>query len=221
MTHGHFQFGFFAVGHLPGWLFPGAGGYLLYRGAGSPNEIDYAAPVGVAQAGAATVLTDAGVSHADGRWSFCLRAVSDAGVEEANTDAITVIVEDGELLGEQPAGVLGGRVTPLAGGFLRVELALSVGDGQATPAQVLLAERPPTGTTADIDWDGPLALWSIKGPLTALRATIGPYADSQTVWLAARTANSLGGRSPVTLLPPAVADAVGPDPVTSVSVETF
>ncbi len=76
----------------PPWLDCGAGGYRLYRGPDRPEAIDYGQPVGFAPAGAARIRSAAGLAHEPRQtWCYGLRAVSDAGMEEANTHVLCTV----------------------------------------------------------------------------------------------------------------------------------
>jgi len=208
-------FGLDPVGAQAGWLDPGAGGYLLYRGTGAAAAIDYVTPVGFAQAGAVQVVTDPDVEFVDGAtYHLALRAVSDAGIAEDNTTCQARAEISGEtVIGEIPNAVSKGQTAAAAGGTIKVTVWRQELGSTAVAATLRLAAVPASGLLGGIDWNSPIKSWTVRLGQIVYTYTTDPYAHGTNVRLAARAFTSGGVGGDILRLPVAVADTSGPEPV--------
>jgi len=171
-----------------------------------------ATPVATTPAGQAADDIAVGVLDEDVDYWYALSVTSAAGVESEQTAPIRVRIEAGELLGQPPNAIAAEsvRLTPLAGGSIRIDAAYDPTDQPAACSMIRVAALDAGGQP---DWDSPEATiaCAAAGPLTrAVRATLGPYADGQTVRLAVRAEAADGSASAATVLDAVVADAAAP-----------
>jgi len=205
-------FGLAPVGAEAGWITPGAGGYLAYRGT-DPDNIDWDDPVGIGQAGDLDLYARGAGHVPDAVYFYGVRAVSDAGVQETNTSRICRVTVDGlgALGGGRPVGLRVAKARPAAAGTVRISFvydAPAVGHyGEASAVQV--AEV--SGGVPD--WGSPVDTFTIDG--SGRRDDVelsSSWSHGERVELAIRAVTSGGVSGPHTLLVVA-ADTAGPDPV--------
>lgn len=95
-----------AVCATNGWCFPRiGGGYNLYRGTPTIEDIDYSVPVGAAGPGVGQVANFAWWSHAaDTEYFYVLRAIGGGGVESASSAPPVAVAFDaaGIFIGGRP-----------------------------------------------------------------------------------------------------------------------
>ena len=189
--------------------------YNLYMGEHRAADVDYDTPVGSAAAGLATIDL-AGLGLAEDRYYyFVCRAESDAGVEEANTDAVHVRISDGDLVGPAPNPLLSASVRPTAGGKVTLDFIYSDAGQRAAPAAVQVARDSGSG----YDWDSLVQSITIPGGCHRSVELDPVYGDGEMVRLACRVVSADGTPSGVTALPAVVADSSAPDAVDYIEVE--
>jgi hypothetical protein len=219
MIRAAIPFGALPPAALPGWATAGGGGYLAYVAPGAgPDAIDFSAPAGFAQAGSPIAYVR-GYSFAPAvRYVIALRAVSDAGVEEAGVEAFCTLTisEAGQLAGSRPNAPLAAVARPAAGGCIEVEVTYSRLAEKAAASRIDVAAL--AGHAAD--WGDVLGTAGLgAGQYSIETITVGPLAEGVAVRLAARavTADEIAG--PEAWCDPVAPDATGPEPVESLTAE--
>ena len=190
-----------------------AGGYAVYMGVGGESAIDYDSPVGNVAPGE-TSIAIAGLGLAAGNlYYLAVRARSDRGVQEANTDRIVCVEIDdaGDLVGPRPNALLAARAEAAAAGKIDLTIVYNArgAAGAATGVQVARV----TGGAADWeDLEDTIPLRSAG--ITRRTRTLEPtYDDGETVRLAARAVTAGGATGDELLVNPVTADAAAPPAV--------
>lgn len=145
-------FGLIPAALAPGWLLPGAGGMLLFRGEGGVASIDYTRPVGFASAEAGQIATLPGVEHVSGvEYRYGLRAVSEGGVQEHNTHIQCAVRMDPVLGTLEPvtARATELQLRRLEAGRLELCWRVAVEPGQAEPTEMDVLRAGPLGDWLD------------------------------------------------------------------------
>jgi len=185
-------------------------GYNLYRGEAFPTAINYAAPVAFVAAGTHSIVLDPSGLTPGTVYYFALRAVSAAGVEEANTNKIVRVVVDAEgvLASAVPPAIAAASALALAAGKVQVR-AKTLAVGRTVGVCTLQLAQLVGGVFA---WASPLATASIPvgRPMLVTMAPSATFADGATVRLALRLVNADGVAGPVMALPPLVARSAAP-----------
>ena len=194
------------------------GGYNIYRGVGGADSIDYAQAVAHARAGVDEADL-VGLGHvADVDYYYGVRAVSDAGVEEANTTRCVraQVTAGGELVGPPPNRILSARASPVAAGkvWLDCFYSATAEAGKATAIQVAL--EAPDGQA---DWGSLVDTIAIPGTWRIRQALSPTFDHGQRVRLHLRAVTAAGTPGPVLRVPAVTADAVGPPAVDYVEAE--
>ena len=199
----------------------GTNGYAVYwdagRGIAAGRGIDWTARIGFAPAGQATLdLTGLGLA-ADTDYWLGLRAVSAAAVEETGC-LCTVRVRidsEGNLVGPAPGPLAWAKAEALAEGYIRVSAAYPNVDA-ARYAAAETIQFAALDAVGEPDWGTILATLTVTGSASRRTTLAVPYADGETVRLAARAlAGSVAG--PATILRPVAADASPPAAVASLT----
>ena len=156
-------------------------GYAVYVGVGAASAIDYDSPACNVAPGQASI-TMAGRSLAAGKlYYLAVRARSDRGVQEANTDRVVgvEIDEAGDLVGPRPNALLASRAEASAGGKIDLTIVYNArgAAGVATAVQVARV----TGGVAD--WESLAGAIPLRSAgVTRRTGTLGPtYDDGETV----------------------------------------
>ena len=214
-------FGSLPPAALPGWATAGAGRYLAYVApGGGPEDLDFSAPAGFAQAGDPTAYVRGYSFAADVRHVVALRAVSDAGVEEENITCWCTLTIDGEgdLAGSRPSALLSAVAEQAADGYIDVHVAYSRLEERAYASRIDVAAL--SGDHAD--WDSVIGTVSLgAGQYSEETITVGPFAEGEAVRLAARAVSAEEVAGPQAWCEPVAPDATGPDPAASLSAEVF
>ena len=219
MSYAALPFAAIPLRALPGWALPGRGGYRVYIGLGStPADVDYDSPAGFAQAGQA-VARIYGYSFApDARYVVALRAVSDAGVEEANTSCWTTLTisDADELAGPAPNAPQAVEASAAPGGYVDVHAIYSRLDecGSAANLQVAALDGD------DADWGEILGTAAVAtAQMTDATIRVGPLDEGVAVMLAVRAITGDSVTGPVAWCLPVAPDATGPAAVSSLAAE--
>ncbi len=194
---------------LPGCHWPGLShGHRIYRGVGGLENVDFDAPVGLAQCGATGVCLS-GLGHvASTRYTYAVRPV--AGTAWLETPDVSCVVEmetdaAGDWIGNRPAKVEWVDAEVLSGGRVKLKWSYRTPCGGDAPADFGLY----WATAPGIVVGSPQA--------TTTYAADGAYShtfalsDGEAYWFAV-TARTAGGlESPLSAeTGPCVADATPP-----------
>jgi len=216
MAKTYFPYGYWPDRILPGWHWPNMShGHRVYCGIGSLSNVDFGAPVAVAQADSGTIAL-VGLGHAAStRYTYAVRPVAANGWLETPDTSCTVEFET-DSAGQWP----GGRPAPVE--WLTV--AVQQG-GQITLSW--LWRRPQTGTEPD-----DFGLYCSTSPdieagcpsATEPFVSGGEYShtfcleNGRSYWFAVTTRDSGGCESYLSnVIGPFVADTVAPsDPTVNV-----
>ncbi len=184
------------------------GEYRIYRGVGGVESIDYATPVGTVPAGTPTKAL-VGLGHVAGvEYYYAVRAVSDSGVEEANTDKVVRVMIDaaGALVGPPPNAINSAWAEAVAGGKIRLHAYYKArgAAGAAVGIQVALV------TAGVPDWASPLQTIAVARTKRINVVLDNTFTDGQTVRLAVRAVTAAGANGKARRLNPVVADSSAP-----------
>jgi len=199
-----------AVAAVPAPTIVQPGGYNWYYGVGGPDSIDYTTIIAHASPGVTTVdITGLGLAEDTDYWFAC-RAISDAGVEEENTDRIVrVRISGGALVGPPPnkpawaaaQAAAGGKVTIRAFYSDRGELAAAVG----------LQVAPVTAGVPD--WGNLLTTIAVGGTGHYIETPSDVFADGEPLRFAVRAVTAAGAVSGHVLTNAVTADSAAPPAV--------
>ena len=186
-------------------------GYNVYRGIGGPDSIDYAAPVAYVRAGLATADL-VGLGHvADVDHYYAVRAVSDSGVEETNTDRRVCVRINGagQLVGPPPNRIVSAQISAAKGGKIRLQCFYSAVGAVGVATGIQVARIAETGP----DWGSLIQTLAISGT-RRLDVILDPtFDDGETVRLAVRAVTADAVTGPALRTNSVSADAVGPPAV--------
>jgi len=188
------------------------GGYNLYRGSGSAQQIDWDHPVGVAGKDAAAVSNFADCPHDINLvYYYALRAVSPGGVEQDSREEITRLAFDVEgqaiLPPVEPPSDL--QVEPLAGGRFRLSWYYRASKPVQSPGEFRVYTNNGSGV---VDYDSLVAAVSFRFWRWHYEY-VSEFFDSGTATLwSVRTVNRAEQEERNTNTVSAAADAAGPPP---------
>ncbi len=194
-----------------GWSFPRIrGGFNLYRGAPSGNDIDFTDPVGAAGFDADEIRNFAWRNHSPGTtYYYALKSINGGGCESAPAERIwpATFDEAGNMLGDPPNAPDNLQVEPASGGRFRLRWTYSERDQLVAPSEFRLYHDNGSGT---VDYETIVATVSYKFARFHYEYTSGGFAhDAKRVW-SVRAASAAGIEDANTTAVVAVADAVGP-----------
>jgi len=176
-----------------GWFWARVrGGYLLYRGCGSRDQIDWSRPAGAAAVDA-TVIREYGWMRQDqpGEHWYGVRAVSGAGLEsEPSFDAAGCGVgDDGCLIGALPGDVERAWAEPAAAGRVLLRWLYAATYEGAPPSEFRIYHDSGTG---QIDYAQPAATvaWDLRRRV--YRWLSGTYFHGTRNRFVVRAANAAG-----------------------------
>jgi hypothetical protein len=143
----------------PGWLDPGAGGFVIYAGQGSPGRINWDDPVGFAQAQGHSVSISL-PPGSPGRICLAAHAVSAGGVEENSASAILWLdVDASGSVAPAMAPVTDLVAQPIGNGQVLLNFACGAAAGMLTPDtfDILGNTSASPGGTGQLDVANPIA----------------------------------------------------------------
>jgi hypothetical protein len=196
-----------------GWSFPRlAGGYNLYRGTPTPQDIDLLRPVGAAGTSAERISTFSWCPHAAGvEYFHVVRAVGGGGVEgPMSVPPVSVAFDAGGVcLGGRPNAPGDIDVRPTAGGHFRLSWSYSSLGEEVSPS---LFRVYSDGGDGEIDYGAAVAEVPYRAGRLRHCYEAGPFVHGARRGWAVRAISASGRDDGNTVAVAAVADADGPEP---------
>ena len=194
-----------------GWSFPRIkGGFNLYRGTPSGNDIDFSDPVGAAGFDATEIRNFTWRNHNPSTtYYYGLKSVNGGGCESAPADRLWPATFDGagNMLGDPPNAPDNLQIEPTSGGRFKLQWTYSEKDQLLAPIEFRLYHDNGSGT---VDYGTVIATVSYKFGRLHYEFVSGAFAhDARRMW-SVRAASAAGIVESNTETVVAVADAVGP-----------
>lgn len=196
-----------------GWFFPRVrGGYNLYRGTPTAEDIDEDVPVGAAGFGAVKVSNFAWWPHAAGTECFyALRAIGGGGVESDSCDPPVSVAFDaaGNFIGGLPNSPTDLSVSLAPGGRFVLRWTCSSIRQETPPVEFRIHSDGGTGT---MDYETVVGQVAYDAGQVHFNYTSDTHAHGTARQWGVRAVSKYGREDGNQVTVRATADAVGPDP---------
>ena len=194
-----------------GWSFPRIkGGFNLYRGVPSANDIDFTDPVGAAGFDDTEIRNFSWRNHAPSTtYYYGLKSINGGGCESAPTERVWPATFDGagNMIGDPPNAPDNLQIEPVSGGRFRLRWTYREQDQLLAPIEFRVYHDNGSGT---VDYGTIIATVSYTfGRFHFEHLSAAFTHDAQRRW-SVRSASAAGIEDSNTNVVVAVADAVGP-----------
>jgi len=200
-----------------GQMFPrSSGGHNLYRGIGSPEQIDWNDPVGAASKDAAGIRNFDDRGHDTGSaYYYAVRAVSPGGVEQDDRDQVARLSFDaaGQAIVPSVEAPCDLQVAPVAGGRFRVNWYYGVAEADQSPKEFRIYSNNGSG---GVDYNTVVASVPFKFWQRHYEYVSQSFGSGTVVAWGVRTANSADQEERNTVTVSTTADAAGPPSIDEV-----